>query len=271
MNRRLQWILAGCLFLIAAVLLCLILIRRPQSTPTEPPETEAPTGPRYPQRTTADDTPTPTEPLESDETIPYESPVDFDVLWQTNPDIYAWLEIPNTDISYPLLQSSSDDTYYLDRGADGEYDYDGSLFTESTYNNRDFTDPLTVVYGHNKRDGKMFSNLQLYYSSQEDMAEREQIIIYLPDRELHFSVFAAVPFDNRHILYNYDFTDERTFRLFFREVLSVHAMEAVYAEDALVLPEEQTLILSTCLEGNRAKRFLLCAKLTASVPDNSNS
>lgn len=31
-------------------------------------------------------------------------PVDFDALHELNPDIYAWVEIPDTDISYPILQ-----------------------------------------------------------------------------------------------------------------------------------------------------------------------
>lgn len=272
MNRRTQWILILCLILIVACLIGLVLLRQPKTPTQTVPETTSDSGSKYPRKTTETDAPASDEPTEpTDAPTEYESPVDFEQLWATNPDIYAWLEIPNTDISYPLLQSSEDDTYYLDRGMDGAYDYDGSLYSEATYNTRDFTDPVTVVYGHNKRDGKMFSNLQIYYSSEEDMTEHSEIVVYLPERELHFTVFAAVPFDNRHILYNYDFTDERTFRLFFQSILSVHAMAAVYAEDALIQPEEQALILSTCLEGNRSRRYLVCAKLTASVPEDNHS
>ena len=36
-------------------------------------------------------------------------PVDFDELQAMNPDIYAWITIPDTDISYAVLQRDGDD------------------------------------------------------------------------------------------------------------------------------------------------------------------
>ena len=118
------------------------------------------------------------------------------------------------------------------------------------------------------RSGQMFGTLQREYSSAEALAAHEQIIVYLPDRELHYTVFAAVPFDSRHILYNYDFTNQRTFRLFFNELLSVRALAAVYADNATVLADDHVLILSTCLVGNRNNRFLVCGKLSETIPIN---
>ena len=200
----------------------------------------------------------------------YTSPIDFNALWKDSEDIYAWLDIPGTQISYPILQNEEDDTYYLRRNAKGESDVNGVLYTEATYNSRDFSDPLTVVYGHNMKSGLMFGTLQEMYSSQELLDEHSEIIIYMPDRELHYKVFAAVPFDNRHILYNYDMSDERTFRLFFQEVLSVRSLEAVFAEDTFVQSDEKVVILSTCLTGDRSKRFLVCGKLSETVPDVTN-
>ena len=90
--------------------------------------------------------------------------------------------------------------------------------------------------------------------------------MYLPDREMHYTVFAAVPFDNRHILYNYDFMNQRTFRLFFNEILSVRTLDAVFAEDAAVLADDRVLILSTCLSANQNERFLVCGKLSETIP-----
>ena len=200
------------------------------------------------------------EPLEAAE--PYQSPVDFQLLMEANPDIYAWLDIPGTDISYPLLQRTGDNTFYMTHDAEGNKNQNGALFTEGDYNEISFTDPVTVVYGHNMRNGLMYGRLQGYYTDSDCFTEYHEVIVYLPDRELHFEVFAAVPYDNRHILHNYDFTDRRTFRLVFDNILSARAIEAHFAEDATVLSDEQVLILSTCLIGNRTKRFLVCAKLS---------
>ena len=196
----------------------------------------------------------------------YESPVDFELLQAENADVYAWLDIPGTDISYPVLQHPDDDSYYLRRDWKGNSDPNGVIFSEAGYNSRKFDDPVTVVYGHNMDSGQMFGTLQKVYSSPESLKEHSGIIVYMPDRELHYEVFAAVPFDNRHILYNYDLSDERTFRLLFREILSVRSLEAVFADDAAVSSDDNVLILSTCLAGNNKNRFLVCGKLSEVIP-----
>lgn len=201
---------------------------------------------------------------------PYISPVDFEMLCANNEDIYAWLDIPGTEISYPILQHPEDDAYYIRRNENKRSDSNGSIYSEASYNGRDFTDPLTVIYGHNMKSGKMFGTLQKSYSSQEELNNHSLIVIYLPDQELHYEVIAAVPFDKRHILYNYDFSDDRTFRLFFQEILSVRSLEAVIAENAAIQSNERALILSTCLTGNRNMRFLVCGKLVETVPAEIN-
>lgn len=202
---------------------------------------------------------------EEQQNEPYVSPVDFEALWEVNTDAYAWLYIPGTEISYPILQHPKDDSWYLKRNLQGKQDSNGTLFTEASYNGKDFSDPLTIVYGHHTKNGSLFGTLQEAYSSPERLAEHSEIVIYLPDSELHFEVFAAVPYDNRHILYNYDFSNKHTFRRFFNEILSIRALEAVFAEDASVQSDDQVLLLSTCLIGNRNKRFIVCGKLSQTI------
>lgn len=268
-KRRTIWIASGI-----AVLLCLLLfvsmkrMRKEESSPqqyfTRPasrqtPETEA--EPKAEEQTAATG-----KADAAEETEVYISPVDFEALHAVNEDIYAWLDIPDTQISYPILRHPEDDAYYLRRSMDGQSDRDGVIFTEASYNGRDFSDPVTVAYGHNRYNGQMLSTLQREYSSAELLAAHEQIVVYLPDRELHYTVFAAVPFDDRHILYNYDFTNQRTFRLFFNEILSVRTLDAVFAEDASVLADDRVLILSTCLSANQNERFLVCGKLSETIP-----
>ena len=220
-------------------------------------------------RTVTPEAPPAAEPAAADNTSDgaaesaYTSPIDFAALQERCGDIYAWLDIPDTDISYPVVQNA-DDTYYLTRDIDGNYDAAGSLFTESAYNGTAMDDPVTVIYGHRMNSNVMFSTLQKTYSDPDSFHAHREVVLYLPEQEIHAQVFAAVPYDNRHILYNYNFESARMTRLFLNSVREVRAIGAnLETED---FPEEgdRMLILSTCLQGNRQMRYLVLAKWTPS-------
>ena len=56
-----------------------------------------------------------------------------------NPDVYAWITVPGTEIEYPILQHPSDNSYYFMHNIDGSYGYPGCIYTENL-NSKDFTD-----------------------------------------------------------------------------------------------------------------------------------
>ncbi len=190
----------------------------------------------------------------------YVCPVDLEGYQKQNADVYAWLEIPGSEISYPVFQHPSENEYYLRRDINGNYSVGGVLFTEVGYNSKDFNDPLTIIYGHDMRNETMFGPLQDMYSSEDGLKKYQTVKIYLPDRELTYQVFACVPYDNRHILYNYDFNDLDIFNRFFTEISQIHSMQAVFG-DVSLNANDKVLILSTCLSGASDGRYLVCAKL----------
>lgn len=192
---------------------------------------------------------------------PYVSPIDFPALREINPDIVGWLEISGTEISYPILRSAQDDTFYLNHDWRKEPASEGAIFLEGAYNGSDFTDPVTVIYGHRRRDGTMFGSLQEIYSDPKSLQEHAGIVIYLEDRALHYQVFAAVPYDNRHILWNYDFSSKRIASAFFQSIYSIQAIGANFDQQAYSRNTGHVLILSTCLYGDKNQRFLVMAKL----------
>ena len=53
--------------------------------------------------------------------------MDFDVLWEQNPDVVAWIEIPGTEVNYPVLRSE-DNEYYLLHNLDGSKGYPGCIY-----------------------------------------------------------------------------------------------------------------------------------------------
>ena len=86
--------------------------------------------------------------------------IDFAALKAINADAAAWLYSPGTVIDYPVMKAE-DYSYYLDHLPDGTRNANGALFID--YNcAADFSDPLTVIYGHHMKSGRMFGSLKGY-------------------------------------------------------------------------------------------------------------
>lgn len=241
-----------CLFLVLlglCICLFLFLTREPEPEPT--PEVQV--------RQQLAALPRETEPTQPEPDAPYVSPVDFEALQEQNSEIIAWLDIPDTVISYPILRSETDNCFYLNHNADRLPDASGTLFAED-YNSRELTDPVTVIYGHRMPSGTFFGTLQTSYQDYESFNAHRTVHLYLPDREETYRVVAAVPYNNSHILYNYDFSQQWEHYAFFDNVYTVRSIVAQVDWDGYPEFGEKCLILSTCLAGNRTNRFLVIGK-----------
>lgn len=201
------------------------------------------------------ETPSEPETVSVTKDVRPENPVDFTSLQDRNDEIYAWIIVPNTGIELPILQSRVDDLYYLNRDLDGKYSRLGSLFTQSK-NSLDFSDPVTVIYGHNYFSGGMFTNLH-YYEDKTFFNENEFFYIYTPTRKLTYSVVSAHKYDDRHILNSFDFSDESVRRDFFDSLLNPKAMLRNVRENAVLETDDKLVILSTCLTGGYSGRYLV--------------
>lgn len=184
--------------------------------------------------------------------------VDFKSLQRINKDIYAWIRIPGTVIDYPILNRPGDNGYYLKRNYYGYAASRGSIYTED-YNSRDFDDPVTLIYGHNMRDGSMFGSIQQTYTRRSFMDSHKEIQIIMPDKTYTYEIFAAVPYSNIHLMYYYDYTSPIVFDQVMADILSVRAVNAVIDKNVQVTSDDHVIILSTCLTGNDNKRYLLLA------------
>jgi len=86
--------------------------------------------------------------------------IDFAALRAINSDAAAWLYCPDTVIDYPVMKAE-DYGYYLHHLPDGTYNANGTLFID--YNCApDFSDSLTIIYGHNMKSGRMLGSLEKY-------------------------------------------------------------------------------------------------------------
>lgn len=199
------------------------------------------------------------QPVQQEEEPETEIPIDFESLWGMNLDIYAWIEIPGTKVDYPILQSATDDSYYLNHNIDGSEGYPGSIYTES-YNGKTFEDFNTVIYGHNMKDDTMFGDLHKYEDSAF-MKENSQVIIYTPEKILTYQIFAAVVYDDRHILKTYDFSGAGDRQEFLDSLNTLRDMRSNIDSSVEVGPQDRILTLSTCIGGEDHHRYLVEAVL----------
>lgn len=188
----------------------------------------------------------------------YTSPIDFKKLQNESSDIFAWIKIDGTDIDYPVLFREGDNSYYLKRNIYGEYDRNGSLFIED-YNQTNFNDPVTIIYGHHMSSGAMFGKLQQIYTNPDTFNTHSKITVYTPEKTLIYHVFCAVPLDNSHILYYNNFNNSLEFENFFYKVYNTRSLLSVYDETVKVKPDDRVLMLSTCFETDYSRRYVVMA------------
>lgn len=198
-------------------------------------------------------------PEETEDGVYAGCPVDFAGMREVNEDVYAWITVPGTVIDYPILQHATDNTYYLNYNIDGSYGYPGCIYTENM-NSRDFTDNNTVIYGHNMKNGTMFAGLHKFEDA-EFFEENTRVFIYTPEREYNYTIFAAYIYDDRHLLYSFDFASEEVFATYLEDIRNMRSMNALIREDITVTAEDKIITLVTCIGNQPSKRLLVQAVL----------
>ncbi len=188
-----------------------------------------------------------------------ENPIDFASLKAKNEDVYAWIKIPNTNINYPVVQSKVDDNYYLNRSIDKKYLFAGMIYSQSC-NNLDFFDPVTVLYGHNMKNGTMFQNLHKFRDAKF-FEENDEFYVYTVDRIYTYKVISAFKYDNRHIMNSFDFNDVAQLTEFQKTLLNPNSFIKNVRSDVELNEYSKVLVLSTCINDRRS-RYLVCGVMT---------
>ena len=181
-------------------------------------------------------------------------------LYNSNKTLIGWLNIADTIIDYPVMQTE-DNEYYLNHNIQLEEDRNGALFLDS---HCDITNPGTnyIVYGHNMKSGKMFGSLDKYAdpSFYEKHKEIRFDTIYEEGIYEVMYVFRSRVYQQDEIVFKYyqfyDANSEEEFQSYMKE------MEALSLYDTGVKAEygDHLLTLSTCDYEEKDGRFVVVAK-----------
>lgn len=180
---------------------------------------------------------------------------------QKNPDMAAWLTIPETTINYPVMQRMEDENYYLHRDFYGRKNENGTLILS---NGCDITKENTIwiIHGHNMSSGAMFGSLQEYRNPD---FRQEHSLIYLEVEDeirtyLVMGVFESQVYYEKDEVFKfyqcYEIENREDFEYFYQNIQDMFlydtGIDAVYGDSFL--------LLSTCSYHTENGRFVVAAK-----------
>lgn len=109
-------------------------------------------------------------------------------LRKRNSDVIGYLEIPDTTISYPVMQTKDDPNFYLNHDIDKNYSFYGTPYL-SAYCDLEKSDNL-IIYGHNINGGRMFGALTKY--KEESFYQKHKNIYFTTEKKSRYEIFAVI-------------------------------------------------------------------------------
>ena len=179
--------------------------------------------------------------------------IDFEMLRSINKDAAAWLYSPDTVIDYPVMKAD-DYSYYLNHLIDGTVNPNGTLFIDFN-NSPDFTDQLTVIYGHHMKSGSMFGRL-VGYKEQQYFDDHPYIYLYTEQENyridlMYGSVIGAGQWKEYAFMYEENI-----------ESLLTYAMNnTTFKSGADYQEGDRIVVLSTCSYEFDEARYFVVGKL----------
>lgn len=177
---------------------------------------------------------------------------DFAALWELAPDAVGWLSIPGTMMEYPVVQGT-DNEYYLTHLATGENNPSGAIFLDYR-SAADFSDPCSIVYGHNMLDGSMFSDL-MKYEAQPFFDAHPEGVLETPEGSRTVRFFAGFVADGDSEVWQRDRAAEDL-----PAWASRLAEQSCFASGLLPSRGDRVIVLATC-NADGSARFVLIGVL----------
>ena len=213
----------------------------------------------------ASDSPVATPQFTLDEAPPESREVleEFKILLNKNQKLIGWLKIDDTNIDYPVMQTT-DNEYYRDHNLNQEYDKNGSIFMDKDC---DILEPSTnlILYGHHMKSGQMFGNLDRYgseaYYKEHPLIQFDTI--YEKGTYQVMYVFRSHVYSEEEIAFKYyqfiDVNSEQEFDSYMQEMAEM----SYYDTGVTAQYGDQLLTLSTCDNQEKNGRFVVVAKKIA--------
>lgn len=172
--------------------------------------------------------------------------VDFIDLKNKNNDTVAWINVNNTNINYPVVQTDNND-YYLTHSFDKTNNEAGWVFLDYR-NDSSFSDKNTIVYAHSRLDKTMFGSLSKTLNSGWYENKDNHIIRISNEKENSlWQIFSIYVIKTESYYITTDFNDDNSYL----EFLNTIKDRSKYNFNANLTKDDKIITLSTCYDDVR--------------------
>lgn len=203
------------------------------------------------------------EPVETENNYKLITNMQLASLLSVNEDVIGELKVNNTNVDYPVVQTTDND-YYLKHNINRENTANGWIFMDYR-NNPMNLDKNNIIYGHNMYySGVMFGTLHKTANKSWYTNPENQIITYNTLYEnMSFKIFSIyrVPKTNDYLKVFFN-TDEE-----YLEFIDMITKRSIYNFNVPVPADSKIITLSTC-SNNGTKRLVIHAVLIEKDTNN---
>ncbi|MDD3414373.1 MAG: class B sortase [Lachnospiraceae bacterium] len=205
-----------------------------------------------------------TEPEKEEKPMIYDGDTEFlphyQKLYIQNNDMVGWIQVKDTKINYPVVQSKYEPDFYLKHKFDKSYSEYGCPYVQENCDVGKPSDNL-IIYGHHMNDGSMFAELTKYES--KGFYENHKTITFdsvTQHREYEIvAVFKTVAYSSDGFQY-YRFVDAENSEDYDNYIAKCKEL-ALYATGVSAQYGDKLITLSTCEYSRNNGRFVVVAKL----------
>ncbi|MGG7078808.1 class B sortase [Clostridium sardiniense] len=173
-------------------------------------------------------------------------------LMKINEDYKMWIEIPNTNINYPVVQGKDND-FYLKHDFYKKESSSGAIFID--YKNNIDRDENIVIYGHNMKNKSMFQNL-MKFKDEEFWNKNNEIILTIDGKEYEYEVFSVYVNDANNVEFKFDFKNDDVYFKYLEEIKE----KSIFNRDIDITSNKKMITLSTCSYENDDDRLVIHGK-----------
>lgn len=180
---------------------------------------------------------------------------DLKKLKKINDDIVGFIEVDNTNISYPIVKSG-DNRYYLNHTFTKDISKRGAIFLDYR-NDLDNLSRNNIIYGHGLVDNTMFGSLNnLLDRKKLNKKDNHYIKIITDNSIMRFKIFSVYTINKESYYIKTYFSNDKYFKEFLKTIMK----RSIYDFNSSVKTSDKILTLSTC-KNDFGKRIVVHAKL----------